>query len=344
VSSSAEKICRVSTDPSALRRRAPLAWLVIRVAAPLAYALAATADFVAHGIPLERGRLGVWILGALLCLSLGNLRSFGRSVVLEWLPLLAALTLYDVVRGAADRGGAHAELQIWIDRHVLGGGVVPTVWLQQHLWDAARLGVPDVASWATYMSYFLLSPLVLAALWLVDRPGFRSYARRLTLLSFGAAALFFLVPSQPPWLASENGLIGPAQRLVGPIGERFPWFDGSSLWERGLSLANSVAAFPSLHEAMTILLVVVLWRRVPRPVRVVLAAYPLAMAFALVYTGEHYVTDLVAGALLTAVVCLVEPPVVRATTRAARAVAAWRPAPSFAAPAVSRLDSSTRSD
>jgi membrane-associated phospholipid phosphatase len=76
----------------------------------------------------------------------------------------------------------------------------------------------------------------------------------------------------------------------------------------------------------------------------VLAAYPLAMAFALVYTGEHYVTDLVAGALLTAVVCLVEPPLVRATTRAARAVAAWRPAPSFAAPAVSRLDSSTRSD
>jgi membrane-associated phospholipid phosphatase len=312
-----ETIRRVAIDRSAVRRPA-LPWAIIRIAAPLAYALVAVGDFVANGIPLERGHLAVWILGALLCLSLGNIRSFGRSVLLEWAPLLAALTLYDVVRGAANSATAHASFQIWVDRHVFGFGSLPTVWLQQHLWNPDRLTLLDVASWATYMSYFLLSPAVLATLWLVDRSGFRSYARRLTLLSFGAAAFFFVVPSQPPWLASQNALIGPAERLVGPIGARFPWFNGSSIWEQGLHLANNVAAFPSLHEAMTLLLVVVLWRRVPWPARIVLAAYPLAMAFALVYTAEHYVTDLVAGALLTVVVCAVEPPLTRAVVAGAR--------------------------
>ena len=126
----------------------------------------------------------------------------------------------------------------------------------------------------------------------------------------------------PPWLASAKGMIGPSDRLVGQIGQRFPWFDGSTLWERGLHLANDLAAFPSLHEGMTVLVAVALWRRVPSGWRLLLAAYPLAMAFSLVYTGEHYVTDLVAGALCTALVCFVEPRLTRRIVRLGQEVAA----------------------
>jgi membrane-associated phospholipid phosphatase len=52
---------------------------------------------------------------------------------------------------------------------------------------------------------------------------------------------------------------------------------------------------PSLHAAYALLIALFLWRLVSRPWRVGLVAYPLAMAFALVYTGEHYVSDVLVG-------------------------------------------------
>jgi hypothetical protein len=309
-----------------VERRSIRSPTALRIAVPVAYAVAATAVFALRGIPFERGLLSVWILGLLLCLSLGNLRSFGRSLLLEWVPLLAALTLYDIVRGlAVGRFPIHSAAQVWFDRSVFGLGSVPTVWLQQHLWNPARISWVDVASWLVYMSYFLVTPVVLATLWLLDRGGFRSYARRLTLLSFAAVACFTAAPTMPPWLASEHGSIGAVDRTIGPIGRSFPWFDGSTVWERGLRLANDLAAFPSLHEGMTVLLAIMLWRRVPRPVRPVLVVYPLAMAFALVYTGEHFVSDLVAGALLAAVVVRVEPWLTSHVVR----LAAYAPAAAF---------------
>jgi PAP2 superfamily protein len=307
----------VDTHPAG-RRRAVRRTTLVRVAVPAAYGVVATTVFATRGIPLERGLLTVWILGALLSLSIGNLAGFGRSVVFEWIPLLAALTAYDELRGVGGgRFPIYHGFQIWIDRDVFGFGNVPSVWLQQQLWDPGRTSAIDIAAWATYMSFFLVTPVLLGTLWLLDRSAFRSYARRLTLLSFLAVAFFTVAPTMPPWLASAKGLIGPSDRLIGEIGRRFPWFDGSTLWERGLHLGNDLAAFPSLHEGMTVLVAVALWRRVPRGVRPILAAYPLAMAFALVYTGEHYVTDLIAGALCTVVVCLVEPRLTEALVRLA---------------------------
>ena len=68
-----------------------------------------------------------------------------------------------------------------------------------------------------------------------------------------------------------------------------------SLFEKGQNYANNVAAMPSLHAAFALLIVLYLWRLVPRWWRPLLALYPLAMAFSLVYSGEHYVVDCIAG-------------------------------------------------
>jgi membrane-associated phospholipid phosphatase len=50
-----------------------------------------------------------------------------------------------------------------------------------------------------------------------------------------------------------------------------------------------------LHAAYTLLFTLFLWRLAPRLARPLLALYPLAMAFALVYTAEHYVVDILLG-------------------------------------------------
>ena len=66
-----------------------------------------------------------------------------------------------------------------------------------------------------------------------------------------------------------------------------------SIYENG-DFVNPVAAMPSLHAAFPLMLLLFFWS-VGGWVRLALGAYTLAMAFTLVYGGEHFVADIVAG-------------------------------------------------
>ena len=57
---------------------------------------------------------------------------------------------------------------------------------------------------------------------------------------------------------------------------------------------NPVAAMPSLHAAFSLLVVLGLGLLSPWARRVAYA-YPVVLGLALVYGGEHYVTDLLVG-------------------------------------------------
>ena len=68
--------------------------------------------------------------------------------------------------------------------------------------------------------------------------------------------------------------------------------------EKGQGTVNPFAAIPSLHSAeawLVVSMVVPLLRGRWRWLRPVLFLYPLAMAFTLVYAGEHYFVDVLAG-------------------------------------------------
>jgi membrane-associated phospholipid phosphatase len=77
------------------------------------------------------------------------------------------------------------------------------------------------------------------------------------------------------------------------------------LTELGQSGSNPVAAMPSLHAGAALLVALFLWQSVSRAARAALLVYALAMAVALVYTGEHYVVDVLAGWALAVLAVLV---------------------------------------
>jgi membrane-associated phospholipid phosphatase len=52
---------------------------------------------------------------------------------------------------------------------------------------------------------------------------------------------------------------------------------------------------PSLHTAFAVLVAITIGARLRTKWRWLLALYPVAMGFTLVYCGEHYVLDLVFG-------------------------------------------------
>jgi membrane-associated phospholipid phosphatase len=69
----------------------------------------------------------------------------------------------------------------------------------------------------------------------------------------------------------------------------------AALFTGGNRFDNNIAAMPSLHAAYPMLLLLFFWKRAHRPLRALLVTYVLAMAFTLVYTGEHFVLDEVVG-------------------------------------------------
>jgi membrane-associated phospholipid phosphatase len=69
----------------------------------------------------------------------------------------------------------------------------------------------------------------------------------------------------------------------------------NSAVEKGAAYSNPVAAMPSLHAAIPMMLLLFFWRELQIRGRALLAVYAGLMAVTLVYTGEHYVIDVLLG-------------------------------------------------
>jgi PAP2 superfamily protein len=269
---------------------------LLRWGGPIVWATALVLVWVEDGLPLSRDRLVMWIILGLLAFSLTNVRGWVRSVVLEWLPFLAILWVYDLLRGQADGlfFQAHVLPQLRADEF-LGAGVAPTVRLQHWLWDGFSVHWYDYFAWLVYVSYFLATYVVAAILWFVARDRFRRYVVMVSVVAMMGFATYALFPAAPPWMASQLGELEPTTRSIGAIWSHIPIGNFDTLYEKGANFSNQVAAVPSLHGAYTLLVALILWPLVPRWGRVLLALYPIAMTYALVYTAEHYVVDVLLG-------------------------------------------------
>ena len=120
------------------------------------------------------------------------------------------------------------------------------------------------------------------------------------VFNVGACA-YWLIPTAPPWWAAgmdERTGRGAAdvRRMMVEYGEDF-WQDG---WGSLYSVfgGNPLAAMPSLHFATSVMAALLLAEGGP-VAGTVGSAYTATLGFALVYLGEHYVVDLLAGAALT---------------------------------------------
>ncbi len=252
----------------------------------------------ANGIPTQRELVILWTCGALACASIGRPPREILQLAIDWLPIVAVLWAYDLTRGAADSFGigVHYHPMIDFDSFVFGGQV-PTVWLQERLYNPYAVSWWDVAFTLIYTSYFIV-PFALAGwLWARDRLAFQRFTRRLVTLALCGLATYVAFPAAPPWMASEMGLIDPIHRSVGR-GWEVIGIGTASLFDKGQASSNLVAAVPSLHTAFTTLVALFLWKRVRRRwLRPLLLLYPLAMGLTLMATGEHWFFDVALGCL-----------------------------------------------
>jgi hypothetical protein len=271
-------------------------WGVLRPYAFGLYVIALILWTVAYGIPVQRELVILWTCGALACVSIGRPPREILQLVLDWLPIVAVLWVYDLTRGAADTMGigVHYHTMIDFDSFVFGGET-PTAWLQARLYEPAVVKWWDVLFTVVYTSYFIVPFALAGYFWARDRLAFKRFVRRLVTLSLAGLATYILFPAAPPWLAGEMGMIEEVHRSTGK-GWEVIGVGTASLFSRGQAGSNLVAAVPSLHTAIVTLVALFLWGRVRRRwLRPLLLLYPLLMGLTLMATGEHYFFDVALG-------------------------------------------------
>jgi PAP2 superfamily len=270
-------------------------WAAARPYALALYFVALVAWSARYGVPVQRELVILWTCGALACASIGRPPREILQLVLDWLPIVVVLWAYDLSRGAADSLGigAHVHPMIDFDRFVFGGEV-PTEWLQAHLYDPTALSGWNVFFTLVYTSYFVVPYALAGVLWARDRLAFLRYARRLVTLSLAGLATYIAFPAAPPWMAGQMGDLGEIHRTTSR-GWEILGTGTASLFSEGQAGVNLVAAVPSLHSGITMLVALFFWGRVRPWLRPLLMLYPLAMGLTLMATGEHYFFDVVLG-------------------------------------------------
>jgi membrane-associated phospholipid phosphatase len=187
------------------------------------------------------------------------------------------------------------DYPIRIDR-ALGLGEMPTHRLQRALGRPGVVRRHDTFLSSVHWSWFLVPHGTMAYILLFHNHRFNRSALLMAATFDAGCIVYWLVPTAPPWWAGENKHTYPVRRIMTEAGEKF-W---GKAWQRLYdSLAgNPFAAMPSLHFGTSVMAARILTE--VGPVHGAVGwAYALTLGFGLVYLGEHYVVDLIAGAALT---------------------------------------------
>ena len=221
------------------------------------------------------------------------LRSFARP--LWWVEILILAVLYGVYSLVRNSVGDVAARAYANGREILA---VEDTWglaLERGLNDWVHR--TDVVAGAVALHYatlhFLVTPAVLA--WLFVRRPTRYRAASGVLMVTTALALigFYWLPTAPPRLLADEGFVDVMSQT-----SAWGWWPASGS-PGSDAISNQFAAMPSLHCAWAAWCGVVVVLLVRRPwARVVALVYPFSTFFVVLGSGNHYLLDVLAGVLV----------------------------------------------
>jgi membrane-associated phospholipid phosphatase len=225
-----------------------------------------------------------------------------RQIAVCALNMWAYLAAYEIPNDDPERLAERVRVQypITIDR-AIGLGATPTLRLQRAFTTPGSVNrFERVLVWCHWI-WFAVPHASLAFVVWRDPERFRSAAARMYTVFDLGAVFYWAIPTAPPWWAARHGRLrdeeaGQVRRMMLEYGEQF-WGDRwSDLYD--VLGGNPLAAMPSLHFA-TSLMAAHLLSEVGPVAGAVGWSYAIMLGLALVYLGEHYAIDLIAGAALT---------------------------------------------
>jgi membrane-associated phospholipid phosphatase len=310
------------------------------ILASIAYLVVASGIMIWRGISVSPDYL--LLLMVPIAVASGRFLRF----IGDWVPFVALVLGWEAMRGIASASGIPphvtdiASIETWIFR-----GHLPTEVLQDWVGDRGWSGAVDYGGTAVYFAHFVLPIAAGMVLWLRDRRLFLMFTTTILAMSLAAFIVYLLLPTAPPWYAQDHNVFSGSFRHV--VGNTLPSL--LSPYYSNLN-PNPTAALPSLHSAFPFLAFLVLRQIYPRAAFLALG-WAFVVWFSVVYLGEHYVIDVIAGVTFAVIawwlmehvvaprVAALRPPL-QGTAEAVTAapVALRAPAPAMAAPLLADAD------
>lgn len=235
---------------------------------------------------------------AVVFVPTGRARSFIAGIV----PYATAWFVFSFLRSFADEtiiaktlNTKVVEFERW-----LWGGELPTIRAQAAWFELGHIHWYDYFFTFVHWSYFIIPHSVAVWIWWKHKDQFLHFLTAMTMTLVLGLLIYFVLPANPPWMAPES-IDSPGApvvlRIMEPIGKEL----GGGLYEAGYKIvgeSNPIAAMPSMHFAITFILVWVAHGR-GRVWEIAAWLYALSMGAALVYMGEHYIIDVIVGGAVT---------------------------------------------
>ena len=253
-------------------------------------------SIVEYGIPVDRIAVLLWMFGAFACASLGRNREQVIQMLRDWALMVVIYMAYDYSRGTADQWGIGVNYTALRDLDsLITFGREPISGMQRRFYTPNDVKWYDVVGSVIYMTHFVFPVLPLVFLRIRNRASWLHYVRRFSLTLGISVFIFIIFPAAPPWMASREGYVPPIQRITGRGWLELHLKTVSKTLDRGAGVLNAVAPMPSLHAGMALLVALWFFRNCKPWIRIAALAFPVAMLTALVYFGEHFIIDGLAG-------------------------------------------------
>ncbi len=252
---------------------------------------------------LPRALTTAWAFSAPVALAAGFRRSRVRDAAVWAAQMWAYKNAFELPndREQEHRRRAHLDYPIYVDTH-LGLGRPPGQRLQRGLRRRGHLSALDKVLTFFYWTWEAEPHLAMAWLRWRRPEGFASAAGRLAATFDLTLLAYWLVPTAPPWWVSEETgrLDGDVRRVMSEVASWVKREPNPTEGNHEMG-ANPFAAMPSDHFASAVMTAILLAEQ-DRRLGALGSAYALLLAFTLVYLGEHYAIDELAGLALALLV------------------------------------------
>lgn len=226
----------------------------------------------------------------------GEVKQFSK----DWVPATLFYFFYEILRGLAFRFNQLtlktepvSQLLIDMERKVFFFlSDIPTVVLQDQYFVLGREDWYNNVLFFFYTSFFWYWIATAYILWVKKRYLFKPYIYGLIGFSLVGVIFFYLWPTAPPWLASNQGELPELTRVMWS-GEYLP---SGALEIVSTYNRNDVAAVPSFHTAWPFFATLFLIKAFGKKL-LPLLIWPFLIAFATWYGAEHYIIDSIVGVI-----------------------------------------------
>ena len=186
-------------------------------------------------MPSDTVQIFLWLWLATVAWNVEAPWRYHLGFLRDWWAPVAGLVVYFYSRGLADEFGLapHYQMPVTVDTW-LGGGVLPSEWLQAEL-----CGTPcdpssdprwfDVLFTTVYSTHFVVGLTIAMVLWLRNRGEWIKWMRRYIGANAAALVVYIFYPMAPPWMAWQEGYLPhEVLRITTAVGRTPAWAASTS--------------------------------------------------------------------------------------------------------------------